>query len=113
MLPADQLRLQHMLDAAKEAVAFLQGQPRRALAQNRQLVLALVRCIEVIGEAASQVTKAGQDNLPDIPWAQIVAMRNRLIHAYFDVDVDRVWDTVQDDLPPLIRKLEEVLSKST
>jgi len=102
-----------MLDAAKEAVAFLQGQPRRTLATNRQLVLALMRCIEVIGEAASQLTKACQDSLPDIPWAQIVAMRNRLIHAYFDVDVDRVWDTVQDDLPPLIRRLEGVLSNST
>jgi len=111
MLPADRLRLQHMLDAAKEAVEFLQGQPRHAFVHNRQLVLALVRCIEVIGEAASQVTKACQDSLPEIPWAQIVAMRHRLIHAYFDVDVDRVWDTVQDDLPPLITQLEAILSE--
>ncbi len=50
-----------------------------------------------------------QQTHPDVPWAQIVGMRNRLIHAYFDVDVDRVWDTVVDDLPPLIKQLERLL----
>ena len=64
---------------------------------------------EVIGEAAGQVTDEFQQTHTEIPWQPIVGMRNRLIHAYFDVDLDRVWDTVNDDLPPLIRELEKIV----
>ena len=76
------------------------------------LVHSLVRCIEIVGEAASQVTKETQRQLPDIPWPSMVAMRNRLIHAYFDIDLDRVWDTVIDDLPPLIAALDAILPEA-
>ena len=110
MLDADRVRLQHMLDAAEEAVKFLKGQSRQALHQDRKLTWAVVRAIEIIGEAAAHITPACQTAFPDIPWPQIIAMRNRLIHAYFDVDVDRVWDTVQDDLPVLIPQLHHALS---
>ena len=110
MLPADRVRLRHMLDAGKEAIAFLHGQQRSALYKDRKLALALVRSIEVIGEAATHVTQPCQDTCPQIPWPEIVAMRNRLIHAYFDLDLDRVWDTVQEDLPPLVAQLENILS---
>lgn len=105
----DLTRLRHMLDAAHEAQRFIQNQSRSALDSNRVLVLALVRLIEVIGEAAAQISKDVQDAHPEIPWAKIIAMRNRLIHAYFDVDLDRVWDTVVDDLPPLIAQLEQIV----
>lgn len=73
------------------------------------LALSLVRLIEVVGEAATQVTRDFQNQHPEIPWAQIVGMRNRLIHAYFDIDLDRVWKIVKDDLPPLIMKLEKIV----
>ena len=109
----DSVRIRHMLDAAQEARALIQGQTRRTLDDNRVLVLALVRLIEVIGEAASQVSKSFQDAHTDIPWAQIIAMRNRLIHAYFDVDLERVWDTVTDDLPPLIAQLEQIAPQAS
>jgi uncharacterized protein with HEPN domain len=111
MLPADRIRLRHMLDAGKEAVAFLKGQRSESLHKDRKLLLAVVRSIEIIGEAAAHVSKPCQDASPQLLWPQIIAMRNRLIHAYFDVDVDRVWDTVQDDLPPLIEQLESILSQ--
>jgi uncharacterized protein with HEPN domain len=71
-----------------------------------------VRRIEIIGEAASQITKETQLQLPDLPWPSIVAMRNRLIHAYFDIDIDRVWDTVIDDLPPLVAMLDKILPEA-
>lgn len=106
----DTVRLRHMLDAAKEAVSFVQGKQRSDLQNNRMLVLSVVRLIEIIGEAASQVTKEFQQAHPDIPWPLIVGMRNRLIHAYFDIDLDRVWDTVKDDLPPLILQLQKLVS---
>jgi uncharacterized protein with HEPN domain len=105
----DLVRVRHMLDAAREAQSFLGGRSREALKQDRLLTLSLVRLVEVIGEAASQTSKDFQRGHPEIPWAVIVAMRNRLIHAYFDVDTDRVWDTVVEDLPPLVRALEHIL----
>ena len=104
------MRMRHMLDAAKEAASFVQGKQRSDLQSNRMLVLSVVRLIEVIGEAASQVTKEFQQAHSEIPWPLIVGMRNRLIHAYFDIDLDRVWDTVNDDLPPLMLQLEQLVS---
>jgi len=106
MLRADQHRVRHILDAAREAQSFVLGKSRDDLDGNRILSLALVRCIEIIGEAAANITEDGRAEYPAIPWRQVIAMRNRLIHAYFDVDLDRVWDTVTDDLPPLIAALE-------
>ena len=105
----DAVRLRHMLDAAQEAVSFIQGKQRSDLYSDRKLALSLVRLIEIIGEAATQITKEFQQAHPNVPWPLIVGMRNRLIHAYFDIDLDRVWDTITDDLPPLIHQLENIV----
>ena len=105
-------RLRHMLDAAKEAQSFIQGRTHTELESNRMLALSLTKLIEIIGEAAANITKDGQEQMPQIPWPVIVAMRNRLIHGYFAIDFDRVWDTVTHDLPPLIIELEKILSSS-
>jgi uncharacterized protein with HEPN domain len=99
-----------MLDAAREAGRFVVGRARHDLNRDRQLVLALVKCVEIIGEAASQTTAPTRAALPEIPWPSIVAMRHRLVHAYFDIDNDLVWDTVVADLPPLVDSLERALS---
>ena len=103
----DEVRLRHMLDAAREAVSFAKGRTRADLDRDRMLVLSIVRSVEIIGEAASKITKESQAAHPTIPWAVIIGMRNRLIHAYFDVDLDRVWTTVQNDVPSLIVELEK------
>ena len=112
MPPDDHVRLRHMLDAAREASSFVLGKQRRALDDDRQLTLSLVKLIEIVGEAASRVTEEGRRARPEIPWRDIVAMRNRLIHGYFDIDLDRVRDTVADDLPPLIAALEVALGEA-
>ena len=78
--------------------------------RDRVLTLALVKCIEIIGEAASKVGIDTRTSHTEIPWADIVGMRHRLIHAYFDIDFDRVCDTITTDLPPLIAELEEILA---
>lgn len=109
MAGPDDARLRHMLDAAREAVAFAVGHNRTDLDTNRMLALSLVKDIEIVGEAASRVSPPTRATLPAIPWSQIVRMRNRLIHAYFNVDLDIVWDVVSHDLPPLIRELEAAL----
>lgn len=105
----DEIRLRHMLDAAKEAISFVNDKTRSDLDNDRKLTLSLVKCIEIVGEAATKVTTVTRDQYPAIPWGEIITMRHRLIHAYFDIDLDRVWDTLTDDLPPLIEQLLEIL----
>jgi uncharacterized protein with HEPN domain len=100
-----------MVDAAKEALFFIKGRKRSDLDTNRMLVLSLVKSIEIMGEAASKVTKESRDSHPEVPWLNIIGMRNRLIHVYFDIDLDRVWDTITDDLPPVIATLEKIVQK--
>lgn len=105
----DRVRFQHMLDHAREAVAMITGNKREDLKNERVLELALIRLIEIIGEAAKRVSPQGKAEFPFIPWREVVGMRNRLIHGYDSVDLDILWDTVEDDLPPLIEKLERIL----
>ena len=107
----DAIRLRHMLDAAQEAIEFAQGKTRPDLGDNRLLVLALVKDIEIIGEAAYQVSRTTREQLPGIPWDDIIGMRHRLVHAYFDINLDILWRTVQDDLPPLLEELREILGE--
>jgi uncharacterized protein with HEPN domain len=104
----DRIRLRHMLDAAREAVAFAQDRSASDLRHNRMFALAVVKDIEIIGEAASRVSEEVQQAAPQIPWVDIIGMRNRLIHAYFNINFDIVWATVTANLPPLILELEKL-----
>ncbi len=103
------VRLKHMRDAAKEALSFLNGRTREDLSRDRMLLLALIKEIEIVGEAATQISEESRKALPQIPWPKIVAMRNRLIHAYADVDLSILWDTLTGALPELLRELESAL----
>ncbi len=105
----DAIRLRHMLDSAREAQRFLTGRVREDLVRDRMLLLSLVKAIEILGEAASRVSPEARAECPKVPWLDIVAMRNRLIHAYFDINQDIVWHTVTEELPPLISELEKVI----
>ncbi len=109
MQKSDIIRLRHMFDAAKEAASFIQEEERASLDVDRKLVLALMKSIEIIGEAAAKISKECQEDLSQIPWANIIGMRNRLIHAYFDVNLEILWKTVTEDLPGLIDELEKIL----
>jgi len=112
MRRSDAIRLRHMLDAAEEAIGFVRGRTRQDLDHDRMLVLALMKDIEIIGEAAYQVTQETRQSLPEIPWEDIVGMRHRLVHAYFDINLDILWATVQEDLPALLAILRKVLEES-
>jgi len=107
---ADAVRLRHMLDSAREAQGFLSNRVRDDLNRDRMLLLSLVKSIEILGEAASRVSTEARAECPNLPWTDIVAMRNRLIHAYFDINRDIVWHTVTEELPPLIAELEKIIS---
>ena len=109
----DQHRIRHMIEAAQQAISFTYGRQRTNLDTDVQLRLALLRALEVIGEAANKVTPETRAAYPGIAWAKVVGTRNRLIHAYFDVDLDIVWKTTAESLPELVSMLQDVLGQGT
>ncbi|HUG91359.1 MAG TPA: HepT-like ribonuclease domain-containing protein [Planctomycetaceae bacterium] len=102
-----------MLDHAEEALLFATGRRRSDLDADRALNLSLTRLLEVIGEAAARVTEPTRNQCPQIPWPQIVGLRNRLIHGYDLVDFDVLWRIVQNDLPPLVTELRSILASGS
>lgn len=98
-----------MLDMARKATDFVAGKSRTDLDADEKLGLALVRALEIIGEAANHVSPQVRNELPGIPWRQIIGMRNRIIHAYYHVDLNIVWETIRDDLPTLITAVDIAL----
>ncbi len=92
-----------------EAVSMARGRGREDLDTDRQFSLALLKLIEIVGEAASRVSADMRDQYPDIPWPQVIATRHRLVHGYDQVNHRVLWDIVAADLPPLIERLHAIL----
>ncbi len=106
--PEDVVRLRHLRDAAEKAIAYTGGRTRRDLDEDELLRLALTKLVEIVGEAAKQVSSATQAEHPDVPWSAAARMRDRLVHHYFDIDLDVLWKTTQDDLPALLAALPQI-----
>jgi uncharacterized protein with HEPN domain len=102
----DEAYLLDMLISARDARSVVEELSREKFQSSRIHQLASLKAIETIGEAASRISDTFRAAHPEIPWRKIIGMRNRLIHAYFKVDIDKVWETIQDDLPPLIEHLQ-------
>ncbi|MEE8436265.1 MAG: HepT-like ribonuclease domain-containing protein [bacterium] len=102
-----------MLNYSREALDAVRNISRKELDSNRLLNLALVRLLEIIGEAANRVSSEKRSEHPGIPWGEIVSLRNRLIHGYDQVDFDILWQIVKNDIPALITALEPILSPSS
>lgn len=109
--PDDVTRLRHIIDAAKKAIRFSGQRERSDLDNDEMLGFALMRLLEIIGEAARGISIELRAKYPGIAWRQMSGMRNRLIHEYFDVNQDLVWETVTRELGPLIAQLQNVLEK--
>ena len=109
MLNHDYVRFQHMLEASLAAVTHLLEKCTEDLDRDRLLLNGVVRELEILGEAASQVTPTIRAQFPLLPWREMIGLRNRLIHAYFDVNNQTVWLVVKESLPPLIKELEKIL----
>lgn len=105
----DDVPLKEMLEMAKKAQAMVEGREREDLDTDDQLSLALQRLIEILGEAAKRVSAETRERAEDIPWKKIAGMRDRLIHQYWNVNLDIVWNTVTEELPPLVAALETLL----
>lgn len=106
----DVIRLRHMLDACHEAVLYKKTWPASSPEQKRLLLHGMVRSLEIIGEAAGKVSTGTRALLPELPWPEIIAMRNWLIHAYFDINEETVLQTVDADLPFVVEALSRFLS---
>ena len=103
----------HMLDHAREATEMVRGRSRTDLDTDRMLNLALVRLMEVVGEAATRIPEEFRSRYPEVPWRDVADLRNRLIHGYDVVNLDILWTIIHDDVPLLIAKLEAILEKSS
>ena len=102
------ITLAQMRDHVREALSIAKGKSRMDLNQDRLLNLSLTRLLEILGEAANRVPDEVRAKHPDIPWSQLVGLRNRLIHAYDDIDLEILWEIVTQDLPPLAATLERI-----
>jgi len=109
LLDTDRNRLRHMIDAASEAIEHSRNRTRGELDADRGLQHLLVRNLEIVGEAASRISPELRNGHPQIPWRTLINTRNRLIHAYFEIDLDIVWSTVQGALPKLLLKLQALM----
>jgi len=108
----DSVALQHMRDHAAEAVAAARGRSRQDLDDDRIFSLALIKLVEIIGEAAARVSMETRSLNSQIPWNQIIAARNRLVHGYDQVDLDILWKIVNVELPSLLQQLDGLLRKT-
>jgi uncharacterized protein with HEPN domain len=108
----DRVRLTHMIEAAEAAIRFTAGRDRASLDADQMLRFAIVRAVEVVGEAAARVSAAAQAESPSIPWREIIAMRNRLVHAYFDINTDILWTTVTEEIPAILSILRAELQRA-
>jgi uncharacterized protein with HEPN domain len=105
----DRIRFRHMRDAAAEICVFVRGKTRPDLDTDRLLVLALSMLIGIPGEAASRISPEVRAQHSAIPWTQIIGMRNRLIHGYFDINMDVLWETAAHRVPPFLAQVEAIL----
>jgi uncharacterized protein with HEPN domain len=108
----DRVRLRHMVDAAQTIATFIDGRTRDDLDEDEMLFFALAHAIEILGEAASRISPETRSMASHVPWSAIIAMRNRLIHGYSNIQLDTVWRTVTLEVPALLLALQAFLQEN-
>lgn len=102
-------RIQDILDAIAEIQKFTHGMEYEAFKKDDKVVRAVEMNFIIIGEAATQIPEEIEEKYSTIPWSLMRSMRNRIVHVYFNIDENMMWDTIQNDLPPLIKELEKLV----
>lgn len=103
--------LRDMLENAEKARSFVKGMDYDSFCHDDKALYAVIRALEIIGEAARQIPDEARGAHPEVPWREIMGMRNKLTHEYFGVNTEVVWKTVQEDLPIIIPALRKMLKK--
>ncbi len=101
--------LNDILESISDIKAFTAGMTKEAFIKDKKTINAVVRSLEVIGEAANKIPQNVRDNYPETPWMETIVMRNRLIHEYFGVDLDIVWQTIEEDIVPLEKTIKKMI----
>jgi uncharacterized protein with HEPN domain len=109
----DDIALLHMRDHAEKILELLAGRQKEEVLNDWVTTMAASRLFEILGEAATRLSTDTRDQYPDIPWRDIIDMRNRLIHGYDTIDMNVVWRTANDDIPYLLKRLDEILEERT
>jgi uncharacterized protein with HEPN domain len=104
-----QNRIRDILDAIAEIQGFISDMDYETFKEDNKAIRAVEMNFIIIGEAANQIPEEIEEKHTTIPWSLMRAMRNRIVHAYFEVDEKLMWDTIQNDLPPLVPELEKLL----
>ena len=110
MVNKDLVRLKHMLDSVEAILSFAKGKRRSSLDSDRLFLSAVLRELEIVGEAAGKVSEKTKKRFSHLPWKELIGMRNRLIHAYFDVDHDVIWKTIREYLPSFQKELVQTVA---
>ena len=103
--------LRDMLENAEKALSFVRGLDYDGFCKDDKALYAVIRALEIIGEAARQIPEKVRENNPETPWREIAGMRNKLTHEYFGVNTKVVWRTVHEDLPVIIPALRKMLDE--
>lgn len=111
-MKTNEVYLRHILDAIEQIYEYVDGVDRAAFDADRMLQDAVVRQLEIIGEASRQLTDAFRERHDGVPWRAIIGMRNRIVHDYLNIDLDIVWEVVQRDLPDLKRQVRMMLDET-
>ncbi len=99
-----------MCEAGQTAMATVAGKDAASLRADYVCTLGLVKCLEIVGEAAACLSSEFRARPPDLPWTAIIGMRNRLVHAYYEINYDLIWKTLTEDLPPFVARVSELLA---
>lgn len=106
----DRKNLGNMLEVSKEAMDLVRNRTREDLDRDKQLTLSLLKYLEMIGSAASRVSRECRNGCKPIPWDQVMEMTQQVVHTYWDIDRDWIWEKIEKDIPALSKALEILLS---
>jgi uncharacterized protein with HEPN domain len=105
----DQKYLGRMLEAAQDAMEFMKGRTRDDLNEDKQLTLSLVKSLEMLASSAEKVSKACRSDCKPIPWVEVIEIKQQVVHTYWEIDRDWLWEKMTVDLPEIINALEVLL----
>ena len=113
MKKSDWVRLQHIQQAASELKEIIKNRNREDLDSDRFFMFTVIKLVEIMGEATSKISNEIKDQYSQVPWQKIIRMRNRLIHGYFDINLNIIWQTVTENIPPLLEEITNILTNET